>query len=292
MVFLSFLVSFVAMSGKDKGYEFSRLVRISGEDATPTDGASSSSAKTNFTVDFGYNLQQVKRVSILNVSFLNTAFNLIEDPSSRANVHFTISILGSVNTYTVDPGFYDLAQLLTVLNSALADFKTAHPTAPVVVFAQSAVSGFVTATGSGTATVLTIFDSDASGNPLSRGPIELIGFAAGTISITQGQVITATQLPHLQGLTEAYIVSQALAPGNCFDEKNQVSSILAVVPITAPFGQLNVFECKQDVLCEVSYPTPRNIQKADFSLRDRFGALVDLNGSNLKLTLRVWYNSY
>lgn len=282
------------MSGKDKGYEYSRLVRISGEDAVATDGDNSPTAKTNFTVDFGYNLQQIKRVSVINVSFLNTAFNLIETPASQANVYFTIALPALEQTFTVDPGFYNITQLLTVINTALADYKTANPDAPVVTFAQSAVSGYVTASSSNVPAVLEIYDSDSNGIRSTRGPLQLCGFASGYIATTSGSAstVTATELPHLQGLTEVYVVSQALAPSNCFDEKNNATSILAVVPVTASFGVLNVFECKQDVLCEVSYPVARNIQRADFSLRDRFGALVDLNGSNLKLTLRVWFNSY
>ena len=291
------------MSGKDKGYEYSRLVTVSGEDSTPIDGKYLSTSKTNFSVDFGYNLQQIKRVSIINVSFLNNAFNVIDDPPAKANNHFTIylrdgtSIL-TLKTYSVEPGFYNITQLLAVINAAVVDFKALEPLAPTsVVFSQSAVSGFVTITAGalGAGYEWHIYDSDAANLVIPRGPVHLIGFQRQGLRITgggSGGTETATELPHLQGLTEARVVSQAIATSNCFDEKNQASSVLIVVPITAPFGFLNVLECKQDALCEISYPTNRNIQRADFSLRDRFGELIDLNGSNLKLTLKVWYNSY
>lgn len=289
------------MSGKDKGYEFSRLVTVSGEDSTPIEGKGLSTSKTNFSVDFGYNLQQIKRVSIINVSFLNTAFNIIDDPVNKANnlfsISFTDGVTTDVKTYTIEPGFYNITQLLTIFNAAVVDFKADFPAAPTsVVYTQSAVSGFVVVTSSGTGapdSVWRMFDSDASGTYITRGAMQLAGFPSGNIySFEFGAAYTAPELPHLQGLTEARIVSQAIASSNCFDEKNQASSVLVVVPIIAPFGVLNVFECKQDVLCEISYPTNRNIQRADFSLRDRFGELIDLNGSNLKLTLKVWYNSY
>lgn len=288
------------MSGKDKGYEFTRIVRVSGEDATPTDGATSySSRKTNFVVDFGYNLQQVKRVSVLSVSFLNTAFNIIDEPGTRSNNTFTIELDdgGTVTemTYTIEPGFYNITQLMTVLNDAIVEFKTANPLSPTsVVFTQNSVSGYVQMTSSSLAAgrIWSVFDSDSKGNQTSRGPLQIMGFPLFRLSTAlAGGTQTASELPHLQGLTEVNVVSQALAPSNCFDEKTQATSVLVVVPVTAPFGVLNVFECKQDVLCEVTYPSSRNIQRADFSLRDRFGELIDLNGSNLKLTLRVWFNT-
>lgn len=289
------------MSGKDKGYEYSRLVTVSGEDSTPIESKGLSTSKTNFSVDFGYNLQQIKRVSVINVSFLNTAFNFIDDPAAKANNSFTIELKDGVTlvgskTYTIEPGFYNITQLITILNAAVVDFKALYVDAPAtVIFAQSAVSGFVTMTSSllAGAFVWRIFDSNSSGTQLTRGPLQQSGFETNTLSTSgAANTQTATELPHLQGLTEARVVSQAIATSNCFDEKNQASSVLVVVPITAPFGFLNVFECKQDALCEISYSTNRNIQRADFSLRDRFGELIDLNGSNLKLTLKVWYNSY
>ena len=286
------------MSGVDQGFAQSRLVRISGEDASPAEPGTASE-KTNFIVDFGYNLQQVKRVSILNVSFLNNAFNFIDEPKSLSNVNWTITIAGPgpvlyFETYTIDPGFYNIEQVITTLNTSAAEFKVAHPEAPTVTFVESETSGFVVAEFGVTTAgwVYDITDTKADGTASLIGPLHQLGFATGLAVFGAAQNLTATTLPSLQGLTEAYITSTALAPGNCFDEKGSITSIFVTVPITAPFGTLNVFECKQDVLCEVSYPLPRNIQKCDFSLRDRFGNLINLNGANLKLTLRVWYNSY
>lgn len=289
------------MSGKDKGYEYSRLVTVSGEDSTPIEGKYLSTSKTNFSVDFGYNLQQIKRVSVINVSFMNNAFNVIDDPPNKSNNQFLIylalndTVLTS-QLYTIEPGFYNITQLLADLNAAAVNFKTLEPLAPAsVVFSQSTQSGFVSITASTLPAGYSwhIYDSDGENNVTRRGPVHLAGFQKqGIRSGPAGGTETATELPKLQGLTEVRVVSQAIATSNCFDEKNQASSVLVVVPITVPFGFLNVFECKQDALCEISYSTNRNIQRADFSLRDRFGELIDLNGSNLKLTLKVWYNSY
>ena len=290
------LIALFKMSGKDVGYQFSRLVRVSGEDATPA--SDDAYAKTNFIVDYGYNLQQIKRVSVLNVAFMNNAFNFIDTPADLSNNNFTIELdNGPINsvTYTIDPGFYNITQILTELNNAAADFKATYPLAPTVTFSVPTTSGFIQANIGVTTAGYTwrIFDSNASGAAFKLGPLRQIGFSTGLITTTgAANTQTATVLPSLQGLTDVSLVSAALAPGNCFDEKNLASSVLVVIPVTAPFGTLNVFECKQDVLCEVSYPTSRNIQRADFSLRDRFGNLVDLNGANLKITLRVWYNSY
>lgn len=284
------------MSGKEVGYQFSRIVRVSGEDATPV--RDDEYKKTNFVVDFGYNLQQVKRVSVMNVAFMNNAFNFIETPEELSNINFTIELENGTlesTTYTINPGFYNITQILTDLNDAAAEFKVAHPLSPTVTFEAPTTSGFIRANIGVTTAGYTwrIFDSNSDGGANSLGPIRQIGFSSGLITTSgAANVQSANVLPSLQGLTDVSVVSSALAPGNCYDEKNLTSSVLVVIPVTAPFGTLNVFECKQDVLCEVSYPVSRNIQQADFSLRDRFGNLVNLNGANLKITLRVWYNSY
>ena len=281
-------------SGKDLGHTYSKLVRVSGQDSTPAQPGSYH-AKTNFTVDFGYPLQIVKRVSVLNVSFQNTAFNIIEEPAEAANNTFFISWNNggpvSSKQYTIDPGFYNIQQLVTVMNAATADFKaTVQPLANAASFVAPTTGTTVLnyGVGNNAGTHYQIFDNV---DPTVSGPMHLMGFAgpADGVGVNPAPYV-AENVPSLQGLTDAYIVSNSLAPGNCFDEKNQTRSILAAVPITVPFGTLNVFECKQDVLCEISYPKSRNIQKADFSLQDRYGNLVNLNGANLKLTLRVWFD--
>ena len=280
-------------SGSDFGHTYSKLCRISGEDATPAQ-VGSYHAKTNFVVDFGYPLQTVKRVSVINVSFMNTIFNVTDSPPEVRNNRFEIAWNNGgpiiVHPYTIDPGFYNVSQLIDVLNAAIVDFKTTYaPLANDAKFIAPTTGKVVIdyGTGNNVNTVFQVLDLK-----FGQGPVNLLGFT----SPISGEGVnppnqTAENLPSLQGLTDIYVVSAALAPGNAFDEKTNTRNILVATPVTVPFGTLNVMECKQDVLCEVTYPKGRNIQRADFSLQDRQGNLVNLNGANLRITLRVWYDT-
>lgn len=290
-------------SGKDLGYAYSRLVRISGEDATPQSQDDADFAKTNFIVDFGYNLQQVKRVSVVSVTFPNTAYNFIDSPSTLANntICYQIKrvappgVLANV-TYTLSPGFWSVDQVIAQLNQWVLDFKainanTSHT--PTCVFTESKTGGPVSVT---TGVIdanyeFVIYDCLPNMNSSPRGPLHQLGFDV-FLDVVAPTTLTAKYLPSLQGLTECYIASNTLAPGYCVDEKNQNSAILLAIPITVPYGSLNVFECKQDILCEISYPTSRNIQRCDFTLVDRFFNKINLHGANLKLTLKVFFNNY
>lgn len=287
-------------TGKDLGYTYSRIVRVSGEDSDPAQKGSYHE-KTNFVASFGYPMQLVKRVSVINVAFINSAYNFIEDDESDlTNTGFSLFWNDGAppvfKNYTLTPGFYNFAQLKAAMEAAFADFKaTTAPLSnvPTINAPTTGTASITWGAGVSAATVYQIFDNNGN----RRGPVSALGFVNGfTNSSVSGEGKTpgttfANYLPSLQGITDTYIVSGALAGGNAFDEKNGTANILVAVPVTAEYGTLNLFECKQDVLCEISYPKGRNIQRADFSLQDRYGNLVNLNGSNLKITLRVWFDT-
>jgi hypothetical protein len=139
--------------------------------------------------------------------------------------------------------------------------------------------------GTGPASI-TITDATDS----SSGVWELLGFTVMPSSVTTSLV--APDLPSLAGLKEVYLQSNELAPGNMYDVGGLQRNTLICIPITAPFGVSNVFECKVDALCEITYMSPRSAQRCDFYLTDKAGNIINLHGGNLVINLKVWFNRY
>jgi len=54
---------------------------------------------------------------------------------------------------------------------------------------------------------------------------------------------------------------------------------------------VNVFECKVDALCMIEYQTKRNLSVLDFQLVDDKGNIIELNGTTVKIELRMWTDS-
>ena len=276
------------MSGYTKSSLFSKMLRISADKRLHGQGGDRS---TNFVVDLGANLQRCKRLSIQSVTFPNNFYNVFNN--SYNGQHNNIGYIdhpGLPSTFTIAPGFYNTTQLMSAIVTAFNTVATGHAT--ITAFTQDPLSQLCTFTFNSDSTATLIrFDKDNDGNS-QASPWTLLGFS-GSVSTTVAPVTkTATSLPSMSGLTEAYIMSNTLAPSNAFDEKGQLSNVLIGIPITASFGQLNVFDCKVDVLCEVLYPRSRDIGLCDFMLVDRNGKEVNLNGGNVKLDLRVWFDHY
>lgn len=274
------------MSGYTKDSLFSKLLRISADKRLPGQGGDRT---TNFVVDLGSNLQRCKRLSIQSINFPNNFYNVYNNSFNGQYNNIGYFTHGSTHyTFTITPGFYNTAQLMSAITTAF----NASAGGEITSFTQDPISGLCSFTFySDTDGTLIQFEKDNNGNP-QPSPFSLLGFTGTAYTLTSPITVNATKLPSLAGLTEVYITSNALAPSNCFDEKGQLSNVLIGIPITAAFGQLNVFDCKVDVLCEVLYPRSRDLVRCDFMLVDRNGYEVNLNGGNVKLDLRVWFDHY
>lgn len=276
-------------SGGEKGKIFSSLVRLSGD--LRTSGPSAS----DFKIDYGQSLQNVSRVSFTTCEFTNNFYNI----SSGINNLFLYSVVNGATTqfsHLVPEGYYNIDDLLVILNA----YITADGATDATLMYDSIGSKKVAATAPTIGTDFIITNNAGAGN-LDTTIWPMIGFTPNVQVVSGipgilyhdlagGGGVVAPSLPALRGLTEAYVRSVALAPGNAYDEKGYLTSIAIAVPVNAGFGGLVIFECKQDPLCQVTYSTPRNIQSIDIQLVDRYGTVLDLKGGNFKLDLRVWYN--
>lgn len=273
------------MSGGEKGYVHSKLVRINS--ATALD---SSRSLTDWVADLGTTCQQVNRVSFQSVVFNNNGYNINGSTSSDPNYLGTMEVFdpSDVSTISVPEGYYNISQLLSFLNTNLSNVGDGWS----LVFTQDPISYKVRATWLQNASARTRFLFRR--NELSQQNVksiwEVLGFTVPSEDIGNNQTLVAQALPRLTGLRQVYLTSSLLAPSNQIDEKGSFQNVCVNIPITSPFGGVNVWECKVDSLCQITYKTARNIQRVDFQLRDEDGSIINLHGSSVKVELRVWFN--
>lgn len=266
------------MSGKEVGYTYAKLVTVSGDT-----GAADSKSSTDFNVNLGPNMQKISRISIVSVTFPNNAWN-INSSGGGANNRFAVTGSGDL---TIPGGFYTTTTLMSAIENKVNTYLTGLGDGQSISLSQDPISQLVTVTytaGTGASSIQLL---DAS---INSGAWEKLGFTILPLTVTTSE--TAPDFPSLGGLKEVFLQSNELAPGNMYDLDGTQKNTLICIPITAPFGVSNVFECKVDALCEITYPSPRSAQRCDFYLTDRGGHIVDLHGGNLVINLKVWFNRY
>lgn len=291
------------MSGRggNKGYAFTKQLRINSSDRVDVDNTTDS----DFAVDLGTNLSQVKKLSISAVQFNNVFYNIF-NTSVKYNNYWGMDVTGSVeagrHTPSIPPGYYSVATLESAIQTT---FDTIFGVGNVVIqWAQSPTTNLITIVGissslSGmtkiTFSALTKEESAqvAPGAKQDFNVFGILGFPSPTAVAIGASNVTATYFPSLNNPSVAYIVSSALAPMNSFDEGGKVSNILIPIQINVPFGNLVVFECRQDILCEIDYGKyPRALNRVDIQLVDHNLDVLDLHGTELNLDLRVWLNLF
>lgn len=279
----------MATSGDEKGYVYSKLVRINSGSAFTKDTPGYSDS--NFIINLGSSLQNVWRVSILNVIFTNSAYNIRQKSTASPNATFSWSTANSGGTVfiTVAEGFYNNSQLITAVVTAVNTVLATFGAGQSISISQDPISSrniLAYSPGTSGAPSFTLQpNADKSDSTWLN-----LGF-----SVTSGNVaaltIIAPSVPNLIGLRQAFLQSSTLAPGNQIDEKGTWQNVLINIPVTAAFGSVNVFECKVDALCMIEYQSKRNLSVIDFQLVDDKGNVIELNGTTVKIELRVWTDS-
>lgn len=293
--------------GTFKGTENTRLFRVSADKRVAGLGLDRS---TNFVVDVGQTIQRVERMSITSISFLNTFYNLIGYDTSYSYIAENViyaNLGASVITLTIPAGYYSVGTLMSQISAQLNPLLQAIEATDTMAFTFDPITNKVTGTftSAGANPYLAFLlptgaqlatAGFASSMIVTSNPFTKLGFVfnpIGSVLLFSSAVAqTATNLPSLAGLTKCYIRSQKLAASNSVDEKGSISSIMLPVVVSAPFGGLNVFECRVDHLCEIIFSKPVDFNQLDIQLVDRNGNEVNLNGANLQIEFKLWFNNF
>jgi len=269
----------MSIVGGNKGCAVSKLACVN------SDGGLPGGTTTNFIFDFGANLQLGCRVSIATVVFPNLIYNI-----RATNNNYTYQYDGNPShTFTVTPGQYNIGTLLAALN---ADLTTT--TAGAGLWSYDTVTNTVAFTVIGAHTI-TLNYTGANPNPsielmtlLGGGSLSVLNSSA---SSTGPVSLSGSYAPQLGGPQMVYLRSTAIAPTNSIEANGRYSNTLIGIPVTAPYLSLNVFECKQDILCELQYARPRDLSTIDFQLTDDIGNVYDLRGGIVDIQLKIWFNN-
>lgn len=270
--------------GRELGFEYSSLVVASGSDGLP-----GSSSLTDFRINLGPTLQKISRVSVASITFPNQGYN-INDSGGGANNEFSINVNSVTSEYAVTAGFYTTTSLSVAVAAAVQAYLTSLGNAQTFTLAQDTITQKVSATyGAGASGVNTLYLEEPAGDTTSVW--DFLGFEP-EVKLTSGVASAAKNLPNLGGLKEVIVQSNIISPGNLIDVGGKQVNGLVCIPINVPFGVSQVFECKVDNLCEISYNPPRQMQEVDFTLTDKRGNVINLNGGNLTINLKVWFNKF
>ena len=252
------------MSEFEKQY-FTKLVKINSNDK-------SSGTSNNFRLHFNdTQLNKVQRISVRSVRFGNYQYNINQYNSSWV----LNTTLNGTRTITIPEGQYTtillIAQIETIYN--------ALPITGKIDLTQSSITGKLTL-------VMTGDTYTIGGGNINR----TLGFVRPIVVASSNQ--TAQVIPSLHGLTSVHILSSKLAQGNLLKPAQDTESkdLLIDVPISAPFGQQNIWVEEIDSLSSIIFTHPRNLQDIDISLIDQNGNPVLLDESHeVEIFIKVYF---
>lgn len=285
--------------GGNKGSQFVRTLRINSSNRTDPENSTDS----NFYINIGPNVQQVLKVSPTSIQFPKNFYNVFQN-NAKFNNAFALytedSKLGPIETtILIPPGYYTANQLMSAIQTAVL---TANPNVTLTFTYDSITQrSSVSRTVGGTVTLVQMIQLTPPYSILGLpgkqdfNPFGLLGFDITTLlwHAADNTSRVGIAAPSLNNPSIAYISSAALSPQNSFDEDGKISNIIAQVDLgSTPQGAMASWECKQDILCEIDYGRPRMLSLIDIQLVDHDGDILDLQGGELNLFLRVWLNSY
>ncbi len=230
--------------------------------------SANSASTSDFTVNYPNVQVLAKIVSIVvkHVSFPNVFYNI---NSSNNEFKYTVNA-SPVQTITVPEGEYTLAQLISYIEGIWG----------------AGIAGTITQDPQ---TFKLTFASDYSIVLIESSLLPVLGVPTGGIG--EPSPYTAPFTPQLQGVQHVHIASKVLSKGNNFIEANtrQEVPIVAMIPNDVPFGAVKHYETKHEQLDVINYESEVNLQSIDIKLFDGKGNLLDLQGEDCTIILKVYY---
>lgn len=240
-----------------------KLLRI-----TSRDRASSSRSKYDITFQTSdRDLANVRQIELKSAIIPNTYYNV----NSNNNTWLFNNTLNGTSTFTIPVGQYTTSTLITELQSQV----------PGLTVTQSTLTEKLSFNIAGTYD----FTSLADGNLMAP----LLG-----IENTQNGLAGTTvadNMPDLTGLRHVYLFSNTLTDDVMHRAGKVRQNVFATIPITVPFGNSQVHEEAggSDTHDDHRYIRTRDISNIDMKLLDSDDNVIDLNGLEWEVILKVRY---
>lgn len=226
------------------------------------------------TSDFTYSIGQsieVSRIAIKSISIPHLQYNI-----NATNNRLRVLYASSFEDISIPYGQYDIAQLMSALQTA---FSTAFNES--ITIAQDTLTSKLTIT---TTSIQIKISTDLTVSPLSK----VLGF--GTSDLPDfDTVVESPYLHNLSGLKNYYVSSRILSQGYNGLFRNGIQiPLITNVPINQPYG-FTVHYDSQDIMLNMkSYNRPQNIQLIDIKILDEDLNVVDLNGADVEIVLKIY----
>lgn len=254
------------MTSNERKFQHAKLVRIDSKDRE-TESRSQYDFKTS-TNDFM--LHNIKRVILKSVIIPNTQYNI---NIHNNKLYYTAPSIGpTVNLITVPVGKYKAAQFFDILIALfLLD-------SIVMTYVIDLITAKVTLT----------FNT-----PISlQGDISTMNKVVGMdLTITPASVsVLMPNIINFAGLQKVYVGSHTLTRGIAMSSSDKRHiKIFTEVPITVPYGGVE-HRTIEDItsLDESTMSIPINLSNIDITLYDQDLNIVDLNGLDIQLVLKVF----
>jgi hypothetical protein len=258
-----------------------RLLRVGTHDALV--GSVLFPSGAGFSIDLGNVINQIQSnvigFSVESCGFYNVASNVY----APNNALYVQTNFGTA-TITIAPGFYTDAQLLAALNAQLTIVYAGDVVATLTALPQQ--PRYVL-TAAGVVTSIAVWGYGYSTNN-SRLSTQL-GFTPNTVSSNGTLVLQAANCYDLRGEKVAYLHSDALHFNkHSIDGEGIPIAFSCSFPITVEYGEFNLSFPNQYQKATVQWDETHQVRDINFRLRNLFGELIDLQGTEWFVVLRLF----
>ena len=245
---------------------FSKLVRVSST-------GSVNPAKFKVDLDPDVHLRNVKKISLKSIRFPNYQYNIQEGINDTLIIE---SVADGTQTLTISPGFYNTAELMTVIETA---------------YNALAITGTMTVSQAAYTYKITIA---MAGDTFSLTDANILATLGYTEQTSAAASHTAEAIPQLHGLESVHLVSKRLSSDNIIHSNNSLSNqaTFCEIPVTVPFGAQNIYISDNDDINSVVYPHPREISTVDIELHSEDGRLLNINPMHdVEVFFKIFYKN-
>jgi hypothetical protein len=251
------------------------LLQINGHDRT---NLNDSHAKFNVSLGKDHKINNVKAIAIKSLQCVNTFYNI----TSYKNTWYYDVGAGELSV-SITPGQYNTSSFIAAISAAFAaaGIVSTFNTDPITqLFEMTFLPP------------ISIFRERVNGllNPIHR----VVGIRSGVggVAVPVG-LYTAEAIRDFSGLKSIYILSNVAAGGNCITSRDNGSrmALLDTLPVSVPFGGIIHHSERNFETGRLSYDQvlQNNLSTVDIELRNSENELLDTNGSDIVLILKVWY---
>lgn len=251
------------MQGRNHEMRESRLIRLDSRDRT---------TGTRYNCQFNLNdylLHNTQRVLLKSAFIPNTAYNV----STFKNT-LVYDAGAGIQTLTFTPGQYNLTELMALF---VSEFAAATPS---VTFGYTYNTNTSKLTFTSTPALLLYGDTSTISELIGLEPVP----TAVIVSQTMANVV------NLSGLQKVYIGSSVIAKGTSMTSSDKEHiNIFTEIPITGAYGEIE-HRVLNDLhsIDESTHAVPFNISSPDITLYDQDLNILDLNGANYQIVLKVF----